>query len=84
MRITIFILCISVIAILSGCSRGTEPVLPGNAPCIPLAYNSLPAGVTDYFTNGTPSAGMGALGLFQLEINPSDKSAELISLRQSA
>jgi hypothetical protein len=84
LRTTIFLLIISAIMVLSGCSGGSDTVLPGNDPCIPLAYNSLPAGVTDYLTDGTPSAGMGALGVFQLEINPSDKSADLISLRQSA
>ena len=84
MRTTTFFLCISVITILSGCSGRGGAVVPSNDTGNPLAYSNLPAGVTDYFANGTPSGGMGALGVFQLEINPSDNSAELISLRQSA
>lgn len=84
MRTIFFLLCISVFAILSGCSGESGAVVPSNDTDNPLAYTGLPAGVTDYFTDGTPSAGMGALGMFQLEINPSDISAGLSSLRQSA
>jgi hypothetical protein len=44
----------------------------------------IPIGVSDTFPDGSPSSGMGALGLFNLSIDSANGTAELASLRQTA
>ena len=70
--------------LISSCSKKDFPILPEDGKQGISSINSLPPGVTDTFPDGTPSAGMGALGLFNLHINPSPLSAELTSLRNAA
>jgi hypothetical protein len=46
--------------------------------------NTMPVGVIDRFTDGSPASGYGSLGLFTLHLDTSTISAELIPLRSSA
>ena len=86
MKSTYLFLSIAIIFALSilGCSKSGNPLTPTNAPVEISSYGSLPVGVSDTSPDGTPSGGMGALGLFQLRIDPSTANAEMNSLRSSA
>ena len=84
-----YLICVALFAlIICGCSSGHQPVTPDSLnqdnANVAITINSMPVFVSDISLDGSPLEGMGALGVFQLEINPSDNSAELISLRQSA
>ena len=73
-----------IITLFIGCSKGQGIMTPEDNFEKLFTFENQSVGVSDYFTDGTPAAGMGALGLFQLNIDPEKKSAELISLRQGA
>jgi len=66
--------------ILAGCSSQTNPATPSENG---LSGQPL-VGVSDRFPDGSPAAGMGALGIFNLFVNSDEISAELTPLRQSA
>ena len=86
MRNIYLFLSIAMIFALSilGCSQAGSPIISTDASVDISNYNSLPVGVSDILPDGTPSSGMGALGLFELRIDPSTTEAELNSLRSSA
>jgi len=75
---------ILIFAIFAGCSGGNSLVtLPGHGSDT-FSSNTLPVGVSDRFSDGSPASGMGVLGLFNLSVDPVNATAELASLRQTA
>jgi len=77
---------VALILLLSvlGCSNANNPITSVDAPTGRPAYDYLPVGVTDCFTDGSISSGMGTLGLFQMHLDPSNINGELTSLRRSS
>ena len=74
-----------LLLIIIGCSSG------GNSPIInestgnPTIVSALmPVGVSDWNRDGSALAGMGALGMFNLHVEPDSVTAELTSLRNGA
>ncbi|MBU1024353.1 PQQ-binding-like beta-propeller repeat protein, partial [bacterium] len=81
---TLFFALVLMTIIIGGCSEGTidssdSPVLPNDS-----RISFLPVGVSDLNPDGTPSAGMGMLGLFEMHLDPAEIKAELVSMRDSA
>ena len=74
---------ILTIAIFAGCSQSNSPVEPVNPESKIIAL-TIPLGVSDFDSNGSPMAGMGTLGLFNLHINPQDVTVELTAMRTGA
>ncbi len=70
--------------LLSGCSSGNMPVVPDNEPIGLFSSSSLPVGVSSLFSDGSPAAGNGALGLFQVHINSNNLSGEMTSIRKAS
>ena len=79
--ITILLLSLTVFSSCSGSNPASLSIDGNNTVGL---YNSIPVGVTDRFPDGSPASGMGALGLFQLSVDPINAAAELTSLRQTA
>ncbi len=77
-------LAIFTILVIMGCSKGGNPVTPQDSHTGISEFSSLPVGVTSWFDAGSPASGAGALGLFNLSVNPDEISAELTSVRQTA
>lgn len=74
------IMILTVLVLIIGCSKGNlGPTTPQDTH--DLDY--LPVGVSSW-NDSLPSEGSGFLGLYELEINPAELSAELVSLRKSA
>jgi hypothetical protein len=78
-KIIIVLLLTSAIFIAAGCSNQNNPVAPTDSGC-----STIPVGITDALPDGSPAAGMGALGMFTLSIDPQNATAELTPLRQGA
>ena len=78
------LMIIPVILLLIGCSGHSSSMNPvGINNSIPRIAD-LPVGVSDFSPDGIPLAGMGALGLFSLHVDPVSQTASLESLRQGA
>ncbi len=75
----VVLLLASALFITAGCSNQNNPVAPTDSGC-----STIPVGITDTLPNGSPAAGMGALGMFSLSIDPQNAAAELTPLRQGA
>ena len=86
-RVSIVLVCIVSLAIsfilLAGCSSKGTPVTASNGQNEIPSIGSLPVGVTDYSPDGSPSAGMGTLGLYDLRIDPTKVTAEITPLRKN-
>lgn len=68
--------------VMSGCSKGDFPTAPGQVENIILdSQGFLPVGVSEYDQNGNPSAGYGALGLFEVHVDSQTLTGEITSLR---
>lgn len=80
MRFLTLITWISVLLItFASCSsQHDNPVENQSAD---MYIRNVPVGVSDFNPDGTPHSGMGALGLFDLRIDPVNVSVELSSLR---
>jgi hypothetical protein len=83
------LIIVIVVIILAGCSSaGLSPVSSDlDRQANPDEINlpgTLPVGVSETFKDGTPYAGMGALGLFQIRIDPATLTGEVTSLRQNS
>jgi hypothetical protein len=80
--------CIAVmlffLLISAGCSGGKSTPLTPPSQGEMLSLENVKVGVTDLLPDGTPSGGMGALGVFDLQIDPVELTAELTSLRKTA
>ncbi|MFH1515331.1 MAG: hypothetical protein ABIG42_07715 [bacterium] len=77
-RISLFIVFLIMFCI-TGCSSGH------NSPVIPESTSSgFPIGVSDYFSDGTPQAGTGTLGLFFVHIDPIKLNGEISPLRNTS
>jgi len=88
MRYLVFLTMV-IIAILfvSGCSGSNPTLAPvgeNSSSVMQGELASLPAGVSDYFPDGSPAAGQGALGLFSMHIDSINLSGEMVSLRQTS
>jgi hypothetical protein len=77
--ITLFLILI-IFTFFVSCSSGGGIENP-SAPDSASSY--IPVGVSDWGKDGSPSQGMGTLGLFELVIDKTGKSAELTPLRKS-
>ncbi len=76
-----------VLAFLTASCSGGDKSITSPSPDNPLfgsSDKSAQIGVSDWFSDGSPSAGMGALGLFNLGIDAKSVSAELIPIRTGA
>jgi hypothetical protein len=81
MRGFIFLFVVSIFMI--GCSSGGTVIAPGNN--VPSGnISSLPVGVISLDSSGNPVEGMGALGLFNVHVDPINLTADISSLRKSA
>lgn len=81
---TTLIILFSLI-IITGCSGVSDVSLdPVTAPQNQEISGEFPVGVSDYFANGKPAAGMGMLGLFEVNIDPVGLSAEIHPVRQTS
>jgi hypothetical protein len=82
--LSLILLC--SVAVAFGCSSQLNtPTLPGTDSINSLTTTgSIPAGVSDFSSDGAALAGMGTLGFFSLNINPAELTAELVPLRNSA
>jgi len=83
-RLLMYTILISTIGLLIGCSSGGSITSPSNNTPNGTTITSLPIGITDRFSDGSPYAGTGVLGLFNLTINKSELRAELVPLRKQA
>jgi hypothetical protein len=80
-----YFLMIALISIVGiGCSGGTNLSHDALTPDVSLGASSLPLGVSDWISDGTPAQGMGVLGLFEINVDVNNQAADLISLRNSA
>ncbi|MCD6216293.1 PKD domain-containing protein [bacterium] len=80
----LFLVTIALSLLVCGCSSNSND--PFNNPVTPAfsESESMPVGVSDRFPDGSPAAGFGVMGVYNLELNPEQMSAELISLRTGA
>ena len=75
--------CIMIItSVLLGCAGSNALITPEKPQGAPIQVSQIPVGVTDFSSNGTPSGGMGTLGLFSLNVDPLTQTAEMESLRE--
>ena len=81
LRIHIGAVVIGLFLLFSGCSGYDSGLTPEKPE---LHINALPVGVSDFTPDGAPSGGMGALGLFNLRVDPIGMTADMTSLRQSS
>ena len=70
--------------LLVSCSSGSKNAITPAFENIPTNINQISTGVTDIFPDGSPSAGIGTLGVFELAVNNVDVTASLTSLRNGA
>jgi len=82
MKISAIIVSVIFIILFEGCSLNHNPVTLSQLNI--NEASTVPVGVTDRFPDGSPAGGAGVLGLFDLRIDPSNPSAELVSIRQPA
>jgi hypothetical protein len=75
-----FLLAILLVSI--GCSGGKTHVNNFVAPEISAKTSTLPAGVSDWAQDGTPSQGMGVMGLFNVQVDTQNQIAQLTTLRE--
>lgn len=78
----IMIVLVSIIGV--GCSSGANLSNDVLTPDVSLGVSSLPVGVSDWTSDGSPTHGMGALGLFEINVDVQNQTADLTSLRNSA
>ena len=84
MRRQIFIYLFLIALVIAGCSTGRDnPANPSNNVGL-TGSTAIPVGVSDYLPDGSPAAGYGMLGFFNLNIDPIKLKADLVSLRNSA
>ena len=73
--------------ILYGCSGSGNPTIPSGSESTAklnnITYNSLPVGVSDYSADGKPTAGYGALGLFNVHLDKTSLTGDITSLRSA-
>jgi hypothetical protein len=80
----LFFVTIALSLLVCGCSSNSSdsfqnPVTPAFSKS-----ESMPVGVCDRFSDGSPAAGFGVMGIYNLELNSEQMSAELTSLRTGA
>ncbi len=80
----IFFLSLSIFPGCSGSNPASTPVDGNIINGITGNFDSMPVGVADRFSDGSPASGMGAMGLFNLYVDSVNGTAELTSLRQTA
>jgi hypothetical protein len=83
MRSLIFILLLLVAFAAWGCSSGSQnPSHPGNTDL--SSIETIPVGVIDRLPDGSPSEGFGLMGIYTLNLNSHDATAELNPIRRSS
>ena len=83
-KILFILLAMIFVFLVPGCSGRDNPMISSVSSHEKLSYDSVPAVFTDYSSDGSISGGMGALGLFQMHLDPSSLDGELTSLRRSS
>ncbi len=81
---SIFACLFVCVLFLLGCSSGNTPVVPDNESIGLYSSSSLPVGVSSLFPDGSPAAGQGALGLFQVHIEENSLTGEMTSIRKAS
>jgi len=84
--ILIIVTTIAIALIIASCSGGGKSIT-SPSPDNPLSASpdaSAKIGVSDWFSDGSPAAGSGALGLFNLSVDSKSVSAELTPIRTGA
>lgn len=79
-----FAICfgLAILIVSIGCSGGKTHVNNFVAPEILANTSTLPAGVSDWAQDGTPSQGMGVMGLFNVHVDAQNQIAQLTTLRE--
>ncbi|MFH1514351.1 MAG: hypothetical protein ABIG42_02710, partial [bacterium] len=81
---SLFIL-ILISLFIYGCSSTSDtPISNSSKSDVLNNIDSLPLMVSDTTSDNSPAAGMGIMGLYELNIDPVNEKAELTSLRQGA
>ncbi|MFH1514515.1 MAG: PKD domain-containing protein [bacterium] len=81
-RFIISILLFTLIMIFWGCSKGSPVAAPASAD-YRVSYESLPVLVSDSDRTGAIKGGFGAIGLFQVFVDATNLSGEMIPLRST-
>ena len=84
--LTVVVVGLVFLSLFGGCSNRQSPLIPSGAEQNSFIEldRTLPVGVSDRSPDGSPAAGEGLMGLFNLHIDPVSGSAELTSLREGA
>ncbi len=80
----LFFVTIALSLLVCGCSSNSSDSLQNPLTPAFLESESMPVGVCDRFSDGSPAAGFGVMGVYNLALNPEKMSAELTSLRTGA
>ncbi len=83
MRCLLFI-TIALLLLVYGCSSNSNNSIQNPVTPAFSEWESLPVGVCDRFSDGSPAAGFGVMGIYNLTLVPDMVSAELTSLRSMA
>ena len=85
MRNGILLYLFLIAFVFAGCSTGVDnPANPSDNKVGLAGSTAVPVGVSDYLADSSPAAGYGALGLFNLNIDPVNLKADLVPLRNTA
>ena len=84
LKLSFFALLILISGLVFGCSHGESPITRDANPLMIGGINPFPIGVSDWGDDGSPIAGMGLMGLFNLNIDIVNMSASMEPVRNSA